>query len=183
MSFCYLVGDLGTLELVVTSWSTSLSAQNTTSQTRTSQHVLTKRLVQPNLVLRVQCRSLDEEKKINDYIRQHQNYALFGDNKEIQVVWPTQMMNYTGIITKCEEKHVSGVSAPMLTINILLVENLIATKTTSVSEADAFGKFESSKDDLDWWRPVFVENHKQTNDGSWRDLRRENYNNADNNPK
>lgn len=156
MSYLYVSHDgIGTLELVCTGYETSISANTKNGQTKQEQHVLTSRLTQQRVTFNIQTRSLDERDKINKFISDHHAASLAPNNTHPTVanfVWPEQDLNYSGVIIAAQERHVVGEYAPALALNVLLVNNLLATRTFHSSITEAYSKFEANAQDLSGFR-------------------------------
>lgn len=151
MSYAYITHPQGNLKVVVTSYSFPLSMSGNIAQRRLGQHFLPERMDNGTMTMTIKCQSEEEKNRINSYIQWHHASALARPNTEVRIVWPEQNIYFSGFITKSQEKHVVGEVAPSITLSIILINDLLAVKTSEASVSDPFEKFYDTAQDLSMW--------------------------------
>ena len=78
---------------------------------------------------------------LNRFIQFHHIDALSMNGSEVSILWPEQEFYFTGYITNSDEIHVVSEVVPTVTMTILLIDDLISTKTDQTSHEGSFEEF------------------------------------------
>ena len=150
MGHASLSGSAGTLRrLVITSYTTRLSANLMSAQVQSGSVVSSRRVSQGALRFTIQTRSTSEQRQLVEFVRKHHTHAISKDGSEVRFLYPSQNMDYLGFIRGITYDHRLGDHAPSVTLEMLLVRDLVNTKTSSSSYGGNFNDFYSTEIDFD----------------------------------
>ena len=153
MSYATLSGARGSVQVAVINYSFPLNVSGNVVQRKRGQHFLPERITNETMSLTIRCRDQQEKNLVTQFVQDHQITALSSGTSEISIVWPEEEMFFTGIVTNSEENHVVGEVAPLISLSVVLVDDLLSTKTTETSSAGIFEQFYLSAQNLGTFEP------------------------------
>lgn len=150
MGHASLSGSSGSLTgLVVTSYSTGLNTNLTSTQLKMGTVVTSRRVSQGQFTFTVKTRSVTEQRQVINFVRKHQVDAITKDGTEVRFLYPSQNLDYLGFVRRVQYNHALGDHAPSVSIDMILVRDLVNTKTSSSSYGGDFNDFYSTEIDFD----------------------------------
>lgn len=128
MSKLRLWSRQGDWQLNVTSFSSPITAQITSVQTKTMAHHYPIKVTQPDLQLSVQFVSETEFEKFQKFVRSHQQDAQ-ATAKLVFLSWPERNIdNWTGIIKQFKAGGMRRNYAPKASFSVDLVDSLVSSR-------------------------------------------------------
>ena len=133
-------------KLVITQFSSPMSASINSAQTRKMVNHFPIRAGQPDIQFTTQFTSQDDKHKFQDFVRDHQLYALEGrysdsatSKSAVTLMWPERdIKSWTGYIVNVPVEEVRFDYAPKLTFGVMLVDSLMSTRTFDASVGASF---------------------------------------------
>lgn len=128
-------------KLVVTQFSSPMSASINSVQTRRQMNHFPVRAGQPDIQFTAHFTSQDAKHEFHDFVRDHQLNALEDDYLEsstsgssVTLLWPERdITSWTGYIVDVPVEEVRFDYAPKLTFGVMLVDSLMSTRTFGAS--------------------------------------------------
>ena len=135
--------DVGTFHLHVTSFSTPLQGQISTSQTKKAQHHYPRKAGQQKLMLQCVFPSTQNYMDFQKFVRtSHTNAIGTTSNPELSIWWPERgMEGWSGVVTSIEAGDERFNHVPKAQVDMLLVDSLLSQKTFASSYGGAFAQF------------------------------------------
>ena len=133
------LASLGALSFNVIRYSTGLQSRLVSGQTLTTSRHTSVKVVQPGLSVTIQCRSQAEYRRIQDYLREHQ-ITLIGDGsvKPLRFQYTAARLDYLVFVPRVPGGARRFEYAPTMTLNFLLVKDLINTTGAKFSTGEAW---------------------------------------------
>lgn len=131
-------------KLVVTQFSSPMSASITSVQVRRMQHHFPIRAGQPDIQFTAQFKSQDDKHLFQNFVRDHQLNSLedkytSASNGAVTLLWPERNIDsWTGYIVDVPVQEVRFDYAPKLTFGVMLVDSMMSTRTFNSSLGSSF---------------------------------------------
>lgn len=134
---------VGALDLNVLQFNSPMTGSFASTQVKNMRHHWPVKASQQSFSMQVQFTSWPEYKALQEFVRAHHLRSLQTVQfPEVTIYWPARNINnWTGLITKLDAGDERFNYAPRTTLNLILIDSLLSTKTFTASMSESTAKW------------------------------------------